>query len=272
MRYIKQYLDIVKITKSENTYKTYQNALHLWFPNNKVNLQLDYISSILNNWKDISDNTIALRCQILKKFIDYLRERGKNQDYQMVIKLLNQFKTKETVPEVVTVEQYKEILKYTDLRTEIIIDLMYQNGLRVSEVANILTKNYDYENSNIVLLDTKNGNDYKIILTTELNDKIHNLLSTENIKSEYLLHTSSGNKLIDSYIRRLVKNVCIKAGFSNLHCHSFRHGSAVLLLNSNVNLFTIKEHLRHKTIGSTQRYLHITDKQRNEIANIFSSI
>ena len=48
--YLKQYLASVKATRATNTYTTYCNAFKNWFSDGKVNLELDFINSKLQQW------------------------------------------------------------------------------------------------------------------------------------------------------------------------------------------------------------------------------
>lgn len=269
--YLQKYLDTVKATRSNNTYKTYINALKNWFSNGQVNLTLDYINNKLNSW-NCAVNTKALRCRILKKFIDFCSHYIAIDGLTVILDVLQSVDTKETIPAVVTKEQYHNILAHCfRLRTKIAVSLMFQNGLRAEEVLNIKAENYNPQDNSILLIDTKNHNDYKIYITDGLADMINQYIHRYGA-NKWLLHTRYGNQVGYVAFYREIKNICIKAGYPELHCHSFRHGSAVTLLDNNVNLFVIKEHLRHKSIQSTQRYLHISQQHREQVRNIFSAI
>lgn len=265
-KYLKQYLDIIQTTKTSNTYMTYANVFKLWFPEGIVKLDLDYVNQKIQSWV-CCQNTLSLRCRCLKRFINFYSHNHLIENYQMLMEVLSTT-PKQTIPEYVTKEQYLMMIKNClHLRTEIAIGLMFQNGLRSSEVLNIKTNDYNAKEQTIIIRNTKNHNDYIIYLTDYLADKINQYIDHT---SEYLLHTSAGNRLIDSNFRKEIKNLCIKSGFPKLHCHSFRHGSAMQLLDNNINLFLIKEHLRHSSITSTQRYLHINKKAQNKVQSVFA--
>lgn len=269
-KYLKQYLEMVQATRSNNTYKTYLNALNCWFEDGKLNFDLQFISQKLSGW-NCSQNTKALRCKVLIKFIDFYSNFRSVPHSKLLLETLKSVEYKETVPEMVTENQYKIISNTcNNLRFAICIDLMYQNGLRSDEIINIQTKNYNPSTKTIRITNTKNHNDYELQLTDTLNSKIEKYIT--NSKSKWLIHTRTNKQLNAGYLRKEIKKICIKSGFPELHCHSFRHGSAMHLLDNNVNLFVIKEHLRHKSLQSTQRYLHISNKQREQVKNIFSAI
>ena len=266
---LNQYLNEIKNTKTANTYDTYSRALELWFEND-ICFSSEYIVNKLGEW-DCSQNTKVLRCRVLKKFIEYCSYYIDIPEKHIIMNIIKGFKIKDSNTEYVTQEQYQTLLHATrrDIRLQACIRLMYENGLRASEVLNIKTKDYNKNSKEIIIRDTKNGNDYVINITDTLNDLLIQII---DIKCDYLFHTINGTKIAYSNFELSVKRICNRCGYNNLHCHSFRHGSAMFLLENNVNLFTIKNHLRHKSIQSTQKYLHYTDKQRQEINNLFNKI
>lgn len=263
------YLALVETTKANNTFVAYRNSLKNWFPDGKVDLSISYINSVIKTWDNLSRNTKALRCVTLRKFIDFIHRDKPIENYDTLEEMLSSFSAKAVVPECATVEQFKTIYNScNDIRYKIVIALMFENGLRESEVLNIKTADYDYEQKTIKLVDTKNGNDYLIHLT----DRLNNLIKEVADNSEYLIHSRTNKPIHPANLRKTIKNICVTCGYPKLHCHSFRHGSATTLLNNHVDLFVIKEHLRHKSIQSTQRYLHISEQQQKQVQNVFSEI
>ncbi|OUN78008.1 hypothetical protein B5G09_04105 [Alistipes sp. An54] len=57
--------------------------------------------------------------------------------------------------------------------------------------------------------------------------------------------------------------------------HSSRHTCATLLLNSGVDIYTVKEILGHTDIGTTMKYTKVIDKTKriavNKIPNLYST-
>lgn len=266
---LETYLNNIKASKSTSTYKSYSNVFQRWFPNGKCVFTLEYISKKLSNMR-CSVNTKALRCVVLRRFLNFANNYKKIKDLPVIMELLSSISTKQTVPVVVSYEQYKQILSTCDSdKYKIAIRLMYENALRESEVLGILTDNYDSKKKTITIVDTKNGNDYLIYLTDDLNEAIKNFYNQD---SKYLLPSIRGTKIDAGNFRKYIKELCTKCGYPKLHCHSFRHGSATYLLDNDVNIFVIKEHLHHKSLQSTQKYLHISKKQKEQVRSIFSNI
>lgn len=271
-RNLKQWLKMVKATKGENTYKAYIQAMRNWFPNSdNVNLSLDYLTKRLDGFTNVSQNTKVLRCRALSNFIAHCNAKHKLKDYEQITQLLNSVHQKQTVPEVVSHEQYRKIrdlIKEDWLR--IIVDLLYKNGLRISEATYILTENFNAEAGTITLKDTKNGNDYKIYLTKGLTADIASYIKSKKRKSIWLFDYK-GRARNAQAVGAKIKQYCKQAGYGELSAHPFRHGSAVFMLENGMDIYKIKEHLHHKSIKSTERYLHMTPKQIEQVTSIFEN-
>ena len=268
---LKSYLRTVKITKSENTYKSYINELRHWFPNSdNVDLSYDYIAKRLDGF-DCAHNVKVLRCSVLSGFITHYGYTHRLKDHEKIMNLLNSVHSKRTVPEVASHEQYtkiRSIIKEDWLR--ILVDLLYKNGLRISEACYIRTENFNPVDRTITILDTKNGNDYKIYLTKGLSSDIEAFIKSKPKKSMWLFD-NKGKARNKTAVQDKIKAYCRAAGYENLSAHPFRHGSAVYMLENGLDVFKVKEHLHHKSIRSTERYLHMTPKQVEQVRNVFEN-
>ena len=266
-----EFLRKIKITKPVNTYKTYRNALLSFFPDGKLNLDFDFLLAAIESWS-VDTNTKVLRCAVLKAFLNYYRRSHNINRYDDILDLLS-ISREEKIPECVTVEQFKIIISQKiSLRLKTILVLMFENGMRSDEILNLKIANYDNEENTLIINNPKNHIDRVIYLTRSASDLIAEYIHSSTINSNFIFHTDTGKRIDNRNLRKEVKNACIKAGFPELHAHSFRHGSAKFLLDHNVNLAKIQSHLGHSSITTTQRYLKIDKKAKEEIKNLFANI
>jgi len=61
--------------------------------------------------------------------------------------------------------------------------------------------------------------------------------------------------------------LCKKAEVKPFGVHGIRHLTASLLAGANLPLIAIKEMLRHKSINTTQRYIHSLSEGNREVLN-----
>lgn len=264
------YLEKVRLTKSNNTYKVYKTALERWFTNEDDTLTTDNIISKLSEWK-VDNNTKVLRCAILKAFMKFYSRKNTIEDYDEILDVISGISKVNKIPEYVTTEAYDKIISlYMDKRYRLAIELMFKNGLREDEVTSLMVKDYDANQSTVIIRNPKNHSDRIAYLNSDTNAMVKDIIGDS--KDGYILHTRTGHRILNSMFRRDIKALCIKAGYPKLHAHSFRHGSAKYLLDHDVDIATIQSHLGHKSIATTQRYLHIGMKQKELVRGLFDAV
>ena len=67
-------------------------------------------------------------------------------------------------------------------------------------------------------------------------------------------------------VQNMVKTRARKAGLDKIISpHGYRHSFAVNLLKQGVNIFYVKEYLGHRSLSSTQQYLHVSNSDLKKI-------
>ena len=161
----------------------------------------------------------------------------------------------------------KEILsgslsEWDQRNSDLIIELFYGTGIRLSELVNLKETQVDFFKSQIKVLGK--GNKERIIpISPRLVDNIKHYQSEKKqlfeMLPDSLFVTSSGKKLYPKYVYRLVKSVL--SNYSTLDKkspHVLRHTFATHLLNNGAELNAVKELLGHNSLASTQVYTHNT--------------
>ena len=154
---------------------------------------------------------------------------------------------------------------FEGVRNSLIVELIYQTGLRRSEVANLEEANVDTEKKQLKVLGKGNkervvpfGIDLarKIDEYREIRDKEIDLCTTK-----FFVH-KSGMQLnpmhIYNVVRKLMGAVTTQEKRSP---HVLRHTFATTLLNDGADVNSIKELLGHETLAATQVYTHASFEQ-----------
>ena len=86
--------------------------------------------------------------------------------------------------------------------------------------------------------------------------------------SDFLFTSQKGGRLHRSQFFRLFQACSEAAGLppEKRHPHALKHSLASHLVVGNVNLALVKQCLGHKSIGSTMKYVGVTDSQATEAA------
>ena len=181
---------------------------------------------------------------------------------------------KEKVPkkkiEYVTRSQYELLYeKATNQRNRIIIGLMFEGGLRVSEVIGLnisdlrdignnkiyITKRNDPNNpDSAVKYDSEGVVFVSDALAREINNYLIETLS--DIDTDYAIinlysDTNKYQPMKRDTIEDMVSKLGKKAGIEGLHPHMLRHGLAVDMLQKGSDMVEIKDTLRHKSVETT---------------------
>lgn len=144
-------------------------------------------------------------------------------------------------------------------RDRFVIDLLYQTGIRLSELLQIKIKDLDLGN-NMLKVTGKRNKERIIPFNTSLKESLSNYLrerSELQISNEYLFVSNKGEAAYPKLIYRIVHSNLEKVcSISQKSPHVIRHTFATHLLNRGADLGAIKELLGHANLSATQIYTH----------------
>jgi len=147
----------------------------------------------------------------------------------------------------------------------------YKHGLRASEVCNLRLDDIDMKNGSIVIQRLKGSLRTTQALTEHRGEPLLNELKAlrewlrqrRDDGSDYLFTSQKGGRLDRTQFFRLFRDTSVAAGLAaeKQHPHVLKHSIASHLVAANVNLALVKQQLGHKSIGSTIRYVTMSDQQ-----------
>lgn len=221
--------------------------------------------------KKYSRNSVSRKLSSLRSFFKYLCQKeitGVNP-----FSLISSPKKEKKLPKFLYNEEVEKIFDIPNLnmplgqRDKLILELLYDTGIRVSELVNIKLSDINTSNKTIKILGK--GNKERIvlygaylsdILDLYINDGRRNLLKAKT--NEYLIINARGEAITTRGIRFIIENIiktaCIKTHASP---HTLRHTFATHLLENGADLLTVKELLGHSSLSSTQVYTHVTNER-----------
>lgn len=146
-------------------------------------------------------------------------------------------------------------------RDKLLMDILYQSGIRRAELMNLKESDVDIYNLQLKVLGKRNKErvipfDYtlKRNLETYLREKSENKLS-----NSYLLVTKENKPLNASQISKIVSTVLNGVTTAKKKSpHVLRHTFATHLLNNGADINAVKELLGHTSLAATQVYTHNT--------------
>lgn len=167
-----------------------------------------------------------------------------------------------------TAEVDKETLSFEALTNVVMVEILYQTGIRLSELVGL--KNLDVQNTKIKVLGKRNK-ERIIPISSQLDELLKYYISSKSkmgFDSVWLINTNKGNKVYPKFVYRKINNYLgTVTDLQKCSPHVLRHTFATHMLNNGAGLETIKELLGHANLSATQVYTHSSFAQ---LTNIYS--
>lgn len=223
--------------------------------------------------KSLSSHTIRTYITALKSFLNYAYKYGyiKEKIY------IPSYKVKKNTIVVLSNEQIKSIINYyrTDsffgVRDLLIISLMLDCGLRVSEVCNLNIEDISCD-LGIIRVNGK-GQKQRLVPLSDSTEKYFNIY-IKDFKRKYgaLIVDYSDNRLTTSAISSILRRLKKGLGFQKLNPHYFRHTFATLFLLNGGDPINLQTILGHTTLKMTEEYIHIANQMSITKQKLFSPL
>ena len=243
---------------------------------------LDFLKSL--KLKNVKNKTKSRKIFALKRFYSFLISQKVVKTNPM--EKIDIPKSEDTLSITLNTDQIEKILKfvskktnnYIDIRSNLIIALLYSTGIRVSELISIKTNNIDLEKKNILIDPPEKGKSRKerIVFfgeqTREVIEKYLEVRKThfKHKDTPWLFPSSNTNGFLTRRrVLQIMHNLAekIKIDKNLMHPHSFRHAFGNQLLNSGADIRVVQKLLGHSSIITTQKYTEHRDKLIETIEN-----
>lgn len=163
----------------------------------------------------------------------------------------------------VEIKKLLQVIK-KDKRAEMAIRILVENGVRLSELTNVSVGDVDIEAKTIKI--RRKGNAEQIIpINSRLSKLIKSYVKNKNASAP-LIESKIGKRMTQRRVAFMVQEYFKKAKVHRIgiSVHSLRHSFCVRMLQKKVNIKTIQTLCNHKSISTTERYLHITNPELRE--------
>lgn len=257
---------------SDNTVGAYMNDLNKYEEFLKKDIlesDTEDLEKYLKYIKNLESTTVAHKITSIKSYFNYNIKRGivsvnpaDKVSRPKLTKHLPEYLTEEEVGKLLDVE----VKSTYDYRNKTILELLYSSGIRISELVNIKTPNYDSEECLIRIMGK--GSKERIVPLGDyavniMNDYMNNYRPLINKKhTDYVFINNRGDKISRQFIFKVIKKEALKKGIKkDISPHTLRHTFATHLLKNGADLRIIQELLGHENISTTQIYTHVTNNK-----------
>lgn len=282
--------DFLKYLQAEKRYalhtvKAYKNDLNQFhaFCQETGCKGMDLNYRTIRSWvvflmdSDYSSRTVHRKLTSLSSYCKYLIKEG-DLESNPVDRVLKP-KLNKRVPAFVEEGKMDLLLDefdfgedFTGIRNRLILDLLYQTGMRRSELIGLTIGSVDMEGRSVKVLG-KRGKERIIPMNEELSGALERYLIIRNEVAEsnqgdHLIVTQKGAPAYDKLVYRVVNRyLTLVTTLDKRSPHILRHTFATHMLNRGADLNAIKELLGHANLSATQVYTHNTYKKLKSIYN-----
>lgn len=271
---IEVFLQDVKVRKSFGTYDFYQShlkAVLLYCELNNVDLFNDFNNStVVNDYilyqrkKNNKNSTINKRLKVIEKINHFF-------DNKIKIELLKEKKERFKYIQEKDLEKIMNYVNSLDdtpynINFKLIVYLLLSTGLRSREIICLEKVNINLERNYILVTSTKIDEDRIVFFKDDVKVLIQKNLAL-NSDTHYLFYNwFQMEEFHKNDLGYLIKKIKKNCNIKNLSPHMFRHTFASLLVKNGCPLFPIQSMLGHKSIKTTEIYVH---QQIDNIHNAF---
>ena len=283
---INQFLNYLRYERnaSPQTVQTYEESLRefesylslrdngLFIETADADLIRDWMESLMD--KGNTASTINKKLSALRSFYRFSLKRGLvEKDPAHVVtgpkksKPLPQFLREGEMDKLL--DQLEWGNDYKDVRARTILLLLYEAGLRRSELTGLNDSNIDFNERQLKV--TGKRNKQRIIpFGEELAEALSKYIAMrdeqfENSEGAVFLD-DKGGRITGAQVYNIVrKNLSLVTSLKKRSPHVLRHSFATAMLNNGAGLESIKNLLGHESVSTTEIYTHTTFEQLKRV-------
>lgn len=264
-------------------YKTHINFFIKFYGDNDINkvtlnIYSDYIIYLRTKYKEssgfvgknvkLSSRTIKTYASALKTFLHYCYLNNFiRYDIASNIKMP---RYKKKIIEILSIDEIKKLVSkyniknFNNCRDLLIIVLMLECGLRLSEVINLTLSDFHFDSRLLKVLGK--GNKERLVpFTFFVYDCLNDYLTQFNNKfkrnidvKEQLLKNIDGGNCTKNTVSLIFRR--LRVDFKNIHPHLLRHTFATYFIYNGGSPVYLQMILGHTTLYMTENYLHLASQ------------
>jgi len=175
-------------------------------------------------------------------------------------------------PVFLTVEEAQTLVRVIPtLRDRAIVMTLLYTGMRVNELCNLNMSDLYLDSHEILVKDTKNYRDRKVIISERCIDIFKEYLeslpdSHEDSDRRAVFTSRRRRRISRSRVYAMVKQYGRLAGITkNVTPHVLRHTLATNMITHGASMIEVKDQLGHRSLETTLQYIHLQIDHRKKL-------
>jgi tyrosine recombinase xerC len=225
----------------------------------------------LNNQK-LSKRSINRKISTLKSFYNFLLRISEIKTSPMEGISMLKFYAEKQIP--FSEEEMKHLLlileeAQVELLDKLIIEVLYQTGMRRAELCNLPLENVNFSRNEIVVIGK--GNKERIVPISPDLSRMLKIYHLEYRKptaeaEKYFFVSSKGKKITEKFVYLMVTSYLSQVSLKEKKSpHILRHSFATHVLNGGAEISKVKKIMGHASLASTQVYTNANIEQLKKV-------
>ena len=260
---------------SENTIKTYSDALEVFFrffQNKKLeSLTIEDIIQFNNDYILRKNLSSSYQNQVINAVKLFYRNRFNKT---MEVDFIQRPRREKRLPNVLSKEEVKSILEApTNLKHRAMLSLIYACGLRRSELLNLTLVDILSNRNLLFIRQSKGKKDRVVPISNKLIDILRDYYKAFKPKTWLFEGQFPNTKYSEKSLENVLKQSLTKTKISKkVSLHWLRHSYATHLLENGTDLRYIQELLGHSSSRTTEIYTHVSTLNLQQIRSPFDDL
>lgn len=155
----------------------------------------------------------------------------------------------------VTHEQFESLVSAcNNERDRLVLYLLLDTGIRGSELCDILLNDIDLTQSSILIRQGKGRKSRYCFYGQKTRRQIRRYMKERTGDSPYLFMNRSGDRMLFSTLKELLRRLGKKIGIQGITAHDFRRAFCLSQLNQGCDLVTLSRLMGHSSLSLLSRY------------------
>ena len=225
----------------------------------------------LNNQK-LSKRSINRKISTLKSFYNFLLRISEIKTSPLEGISMLKFYAEKQIP--FSEEEMKHLLlileeAQVELLDKLIIEVLYQTGMRRAELCNLPLENVNFSRNEIVIIGK--GNKERIVPISPDLSNVLKIYYLEHRKptaeaERYFFVSSKGKKITEKFVYLMVTSYLSQVSLKEKRSpHILRHSFATHVLNGGAEISKVKKIMGHASLASTQVYTNANIEQLKKV-------